>query len=150
MPGAPFRSTYVGLWSAAKISSVGTSNNHEMIEIYDSDNDDMHSNDESHDGSEVTQSESQSTSIICNNVCCSDENNFYQPKDSKTLVLFTNKNCQFLQVWYDRYRWLTLCIAKKKIFCINCKYAQSHKLLTFLKRSNIGFTTTGFSNYMKV
>ena len=61
----------------------------------------------------------------CNKVCCSDKKSVYQPKDSKTLALFTNKNRKFLQAWYDKYKWITLCIAKKRVFCVNCRFAQA-------------------------
>ena len=75
----------------------------------------------------------------CNKVCCSDKKSVYQPKDSKTLALFTNKNRKFLQAWYDKYKWITLCITKKRVFCVNCRFAQSHKLLIFSKKSDPAF-----------
>jgi len=34
-----------------------------------------------------------------NKVCCPDKKNIYQPKDSKTLALPTNKN---FKAWYDK------------------------------------------------
>ena len=88
----------VGLCPAAKMLSVNTSNDHEMIEIVDSDdNDDMYSSGEQEcdddaecddgSGSDVTQSETrQSRNIVCNKLCCSDEKKVYQPTDNKTLV----------------------------------------------------------------
>ena len=73
----------------------------------------------------------------------------YQLRDSKTLALFTNKNHKFLPAWYDKYQWITLCLTKKKVLCINCRFAQSHKLLTFLKKADAAFIISGFSNYKK-
>lgn len=38
---------------------------------------------------------------------------------------------------------------KEEGVCINCRFAQKHKLLTFSKKSDDAFTTTGFANYKK-
>ena len=97
----------VGLCPAAKMLSVDTSNDHETIEIVNSDdNDDMYSSGEQEcdddaecddgSGSDVTQSETrQPTSIVCNKLCCFDEKKVYQPRDNKTLALFTNKSYRY-------------------------------------------------------
>ena len=75
-------------------------------------NDDMHSggdqecnDDECDNGEDNGFNDTQPIIIVCNKVCCSDEKKIYQPRDSKMLALFTNKNHRFLQVWYYRYKW---------------------------------------------
>ena len=85
----------------------------------------------------------------CMNPCCSEERNAYQPKGKATLSLFTKSDRKFLPSWYDKHEWLTLCTTKKKVFCVCCRYAQRHGLLTFSKKGEQAFTLNGFDNYKK-
>ena len=52
--------------------------------------------------------------------------------------------------WYEKYSWITLCLTKKKVFCLYCRYCHKHN--TFLQAANKcddAFTTRGFDNIKK-
>ena len=51
--------------------------------------------------------------------------------------------------WYDKYSWITLCSTQKKIFCMYCRFAQKHSLLTFSTKGEDVFSVRGFDNYKK-
>ena len=73
----------------------------------------------------------------------------FQSKESAILSKFQRGNRNFLAAWYDKVRWLTLCIRRSKVFCACCRYAMAHKLISFSKRSDSAFLPTGFDNYKK-
>ena len=85
----------------------------------------------------------------CQAVCCSNINAIYQPSDKETLANLANQGRNFMVNWYKRYPWLTVCRTKNKVFCIYCRYAEKQKMLTFSKRNESTFTTTGYSNWKK-
>lgn len=83
----------------------------------------------------------------CSSICCSDERTAYQPKDKVTLSKFVNKGRKFIPAWwYDNY-WITLCSTRKKVFCLYCRFAQMHILLTFSKKGEDAFSVRGFDNF---
>ena len=53
-----------------------------------------------------------------------------------------------MPAWYEQYPWLTLCVAKRKAFCLYCRYGTNHGQLTLSKMGENVFTITGF-NYWK-
>lgn len=95
------------------------------------------------------ESNSVSDKERCINQCCAEEKNVYQPKGKEALSLFAKNDRKFLPLWYDKHEWLTLCTTKKKVFCVYCRYAHRHDLLTFSKKGEEAFTVNGFDNYKK-
>lgn len=85
----------------------------------------------------------------CVSICCYNESKAYQPHEKATLSLFMKKDRRFLPVWYSKYSWITLCTSQKKVFCLYCRFAHKHKLLSFSKRGEDAFTFFGFDNYKK-
>ena len=132
---------------SAEIIEIDEDSDIDEVDRLDEDGDDDDENEELCDGQGA--SVTQSTNIVCDKVCCVDEKKVYQPRDSKTLAVFTNIKRKFLPAWYDKYHWITLCLTKKKVLCVNCRFAQNHKLLMFSKKGDAAFITTGFGNYKK-
>ena len=86
---------------------------------------------------------------FCRGMCCGDEMKAYQPHEKATLSLFVRNDRRFLPSWYSKHPWITLCCTQKKVFCMYCRYAHKHKLLTFSKRGEDAFSVTGFDTYKK-
>ena len=51
--------------------------------------------------------------------------------------------------WYKTYLWLSICKTRKRVFCLYCKYATTHNMLTFSKRAEPTFSINGFNNWRK-
>ncbi len=100
-------------------------------------------------GEDNNESQAGEVNHNCMRQCCGDDKRVYQPRGKETLSLFTNKGRKFLSSWYDKYDWLTLCTTQKKVFCIYCRFAHRHKLLTFSKKGEEAFTVRGFDNFKK-
>ena len=82
-------------------------------------------------------------------MCCNDDQRAYHPHEGTVLSLFTRKGRRFLPTWYDKFPWITLCTAQKKVFCVYCRYAYKHDLFTFCKKGDEAFSVKGFDNYKK-
>ena len=73
----------------------------------------------------------------------------FQPKESALLCQFTRKGRTFLASWYTDHPWVTLCTGRLKVFCVYCRYAKAHNLLTFSLHNHDAFGLTRFGNYKK-
>jgi len=82
-------------------------------------------------------------------MCCNDDQRAYYPSEGIILAQFAKKGCRFLPAWYEKFPWVTLCTAQKKVFCVCCRYACKHKLFTFCKKGDEAFSLKGFDNYKK-
>ena len=52
--------------------------------------------------------------------------------------------------WYKKHIWITLCVSKKKIFCLYCRYAVIHNMFSPCGiKPDAAFTTRGFENMIK-
>ena len=86
-----------------------------------------------------------STAGDCN--CCRGDNAI-QPTDKTTLSLFVRNKRKFLPSWYSSFPWITLCVGKKKVFCVYCRFAKRHSCL-LAKKGDDAFSVNGFDNYAK-
>ena len=82
-------------------------------------------------------------------MCCNDDQRAYHPNEGTIISLFAKKGRRFLPIWYDKFPWITMCSAQKKVFCVYCRYAHKHKLLTFCKKGDKAFSVRDFDNYKK-
>ena len=85
----------------------------------------------------------------CKAVCCASESECFQPVDKATLAPLEKNERNVLPSWYKSYPWLFVCTTQKKVFFLYCRYGENHGLLTFSKKGETAFTTTGFNNWKK-
>lgn len=90
--------------------------------------------------------ESQTT---CTAHCCASVEKKFQPVDKATLDMIATEKRNFQPQWYKQFPWLTICLTYKKVFCLYCRYATHHHLLSFSKMGEKAFTETGFQNWKK-
>ena len=62
---------------------------------------------------------------------------------------FAKNGRNFMVGWYSKHPWITLCLTKKKVFCIFCRYARLHKTLLFSTKYNYAFSLKGYDNMKK-
>ena len=86
---------------------------------------------------------------ICTAQCCSSDEKGFHPIDKPTLHLIATEKRNFQSQWYKQFPWLTICTTYKKVFCLHCRYATKHNLLSFSKMGEKAFTETGFQNWKK-
>ena len=91
---------------------------------------------------------SQPNCSACILPCCTDPKPF-QPVNSVVLASLANKDRNFVVDWFKQFPWLTLCLTKKKVFCVYCRYISQHQLLTFSKNFSPAFISDGFNNWKK-
>ena len=91
---------------------------------------------------------SQPNCSACILPCCTDPKPF-QPVNSVVLANLANKDRNFVVDWFKQFPWLTLCLTKKKVFCVYCRYISQHQLLTFSKNFSPAFISDGFNNWKK-
>ena len=96
-----------------------------------------------------SQDESLPGPSCCTAPCCSAADNAYQPTDKKTLARLANKRRNFQPHWFKRFPWLSICTTDNKVYCICCRYATQHGLISFSKMGERAFTETGFQNWKK-
>ena len=85
----------------------------------------------------------------CSALCCITTNKTFQPTDKQTLVKLTAKNRHFQPQWYRRFPWISVCNTNKKVYCLYCRYATQHNLISFSRMGEKAFTETGFHNWRK-
>ncbi len=85
----------------------------------------------------------------CSSLCCTDDLNAFQPMDKQTLMLLSGKSRNFQPSWLKKFSWLTVCLSRKRVFCLLCRYAYKHKLFSFAKCGESAFTQTGYQNWKK-
>jgi len=90
------------------------------------------------------QTETQSE---CLSLCCTDRSKPYQPTNKAILAWLTLG--EILWKSGKSYSWLTLCTARKKVFCFFCKNAKSKGLMTSSTKAEATFTSVGFNNWKK-
>lgn len=93
--------------------------------------------------------ENESVVPVCSGQCCGSDEIAFQPKDKPTLLTLTAKKRNFQPQWYKQYSQLSVCTTQKKVFCLYCRYATKHKLITFSKIGDKAFIETGFANWKK-
>ena len=68
----------------------------------------------------------------CTALCCENTTQTFQPKDKNiSLLTLSYKKRNFQSKWYVSFPWLTVCTTTKKVFCLYCRYASHHNLITF-------------------
>ena len=85
----------------------------------------------------------------CADVCCSSDTTPFQPFNKEVLKEMTSGGCKFNSTWFKLYLWLTLCKTKKKVYCIYCRSAAKHDLLSFSKNASFAFIKDGYGNWKK-
>ena len=87
----------------------------------------------------------------CTVQCCVSTDRAFQPVDKRTLLTFTNKDQKrnFQPQWYKQFPWVSVCTTSKKAYCLYCRHASQHNLITFSKMEEKAFTETGFQNWRK-
>lgn len=48
-----------------------------------------------------------------------------------------------------QFPWISVCVSRKKAFCLYCKYAKNHDIITYSKCGENVFTDIGFQNWKK-
>ena len=114
--------------------------------LTDSDSDTGISEDPSHQKSRLDL-KSGAADRSC--MCCNDDQQAYHPSEGIILAQFAKKGRRFLPAWYEKFPWVTLCTAQKKVFCVYCRYPCKHKLFKFCKKGDEAFSLKGFNNYKK-
>ena len=94
-------------------------------------------------------STSDTVPASCTALCCSSSEKAFQPTDKATLSRLKAKDRSFQAQWYKRFPWLTVCITTNKAYCLYCRYAARHKMITFSKMGESAFTEAGFHSWHK-
>ena len=83
--------------------------------------------------------------------CCGNETVAYQPTDKPLLQQLISNKRNFQPGWYKRFPWLSLCLSRKKVFCLYCRYAAKKHRIIFSKTGEhqTAFTESGFKNWKK-
>ena len=85
----------------------------------------------------------------CVALCCASMDKPFQPKDKNTLQNLASKR-NFQPQWYKKFPWLSVCLTRKKVFCLYCRYCTRQNLITFSKMGENAFTITGFQTGVKL
>ena len=85
----------------------------------------------------------------CTALCCISTEKAYQPTDKQTLAKFTTKKRNFQPQWYKQFPWVSVCITNKKAYCLYCRYATQHNLISFSKMGEKAFTVNRLSKLAK-
>ena len=91
----------------------------------------------------------KTTAGNCTQECCSiDCDELYQ------LIINTNarrkqgqQQRSFQKSWFKKYKWLSFCSTRNAAFCFVCRKAKHLGMLTFNKKGDDAFTSTGFKNW---
>ena len=140
--------------STAITSSDAARDNEDTISIissYDSVSVELESNN-SHSSSEIESSTPYSGDFQppadsamsaerfdCVALCCANMDKPFQPKDKNTLQKLASKR-NFQPQWYKKFPWLSVCLTRKKVFCLYCRYCTRQNLITFSKMGENVFT----------
>ncbi len=89
------------------------------------------------------------TPTNCTAQCCVSTERAFQPVDKRTLLKFTNKKGNFQPQWYKLFPWVSVCVTSNKAYCLYCRHAAQHNLISFSKMGETAFTKTGFQNWRK-
>ena len=108
--------------------------------------------DESPEVPAITDPITSSGSHICSAQCCDNYLKAFQPKDDttiKSLKSATGKAKSFQTSWYCQFPWVTVCVTRKRVFCLYCRHAEKYQPLTFSRCGEKVFTEVGFQNWKK-
>ena len=88
-------------------------------------------------------------SSLCSAQCCIDQCNVFQPKDNLTIKSLkasgpSGKTRNFQPSWYTQFPWISVCVTRKSVFCLYCRYAEKHHWLSFSRCGENVFTQVGF------
>ena len=72
--------------------------------------------------------------------CCVSNEKAFQPVDKQTLLKFINKKRNFQPQWYKQFPWVSVCSNSKKAYCLYCRHAAQHNLISFSKMGEKAFT----------
>ena len=97
-----------------------------------------------------------SKETCCSFPCCGGrhQDKPFQPKEEAILNILPaqmhmGKTRRFRPLWYSRFPWISVCIAKKAILCYFCTFATLCHLVPVSKVPS-KFATTGYQNWRKV
>ena len=99
------------------------------------------------DGEETDERETPVSN--CTALCCANSGKAYQPTHKQILCQLASKGRNFQPQWYKQFTWLTTCTSSKKVYCLYCRYAVQHEMITFIKTGEKAFTQDGFQNWRK-
>ena len=68
--------------------------------------------------------------------CCGNDTVAYQPTDKPSLQQLISNKRNFQPGWYNRFPWLSVCLSRKKVFCLYCHYAAKNTGLYLVKLEN--------------
>ena len=68
--------------------------------------------------------------------CCGNETVAYQSTDKPLLQQLISNERNFQPGWYKRFPWLSICLSRKKVFCLYCRYAAINTGLYLVKLEN--------------
>lgn len=103
---------------------------------------------------EVLDPTISSGSSLCSAQCCDDYSKAFQPKDEFTIKSLKStgpagKTRSFQTSWYGQFPWISVCVTRKRVFCLYCQHAENYQLLTFSRCGEKVFTEVGFQNWKK-
>ena len=99
------------------------------------------------DEAETDMEEGQSSVNNCTSLCCASNDKAYQPIDKQTLSQLASSGRNFQPQWYKKFPWLTICISTNKVYCLYCRFAAQHELITLIKTGEKAFTQDGFQKW---
>ena len=78
----------------------------------------------------------------------------FQPKNNLTIKSLkasgpSGKTRNFQPSWYTQFPWISVCVTRKSVFCLYCRYAEKHHWLSFSRCGENVFTPVGFQNWKK-
>ena len=88
--------------------------------------------------------------MTCDKECCDDRSVPYQTFNVELSRKKQGKqNRVFQRRWFSDHKWLSYCLTHNAVFCFYCRKVTSQGGITFSKRGDSTFITTGFSNWKK-
>ena len=88
----------------------------------------------------------------CEAECCSaHQDKPCQPKScfAKSRKKQGNQQRTFQKTWFMEFKWLTYCTTRNVTFCFYCRKMNQQGCITYSKKSEDAFVSSGFSNWKK-
>ena len=120
----------------SEISDNETENEeHDVVEDYFISNDSTSEADEAEttESFQDTDCSAENTPFNCIVQCCIHSDKPFQPVDKKTLLTLSIKKRNFQPQWYKQFPWISVCTTYKKVYCLYCRHATKHNLISFSK-----------------
>ena len=92
---------------------------------------------------------------VCCSDCCRNLSAPYQPCDKSSVestreqVNKKGETRAFNPKWYDEFKWIHLCTARKRVFCFYCVQCHQKGVLNFTRKYDSAFILDGFHNWKK-